>query len=72
MPLVPEVPVSLATVYLLGYSDSWVSYLTIDAFKMSFPFLYLPWFHNCILVFEIQRVKRKDSHSYVRADPAAT
>lgn len=40
MPLVPEVPVSLDTVYLLGFSDSWVSYLTIDAFKTSFSFLY--------------------------------
>jgi hypothetical protein len=38
MALAPEVPVSLASVYLLGYSDPWVSYLSIDAFKQVFLF----------------------------------
>lgn len=66
MPLVPEVPVSLDTVYLLGFSDSWVPYLTIDAFKTSFSFLYLSWFHNYILVFETERVNWQHRHCYVR------
>lgn len=66
MPLVPEVPVSLDTLYPLDFSDSWVSYLTIDAFKTSFSFFYLSWFHKYILVFETERVNRKHRHSYVR------